>query len=162
MKSREVATAQTSTLTPEAIGTLCAQVVAEYTKPNINARTMLSMPEFWTDITLALRGETPPAADPVVTGLSPDEAEVGSADLTVSVTGTGFNAASIIVWNGGDEATTFVSETELTTIVKPSTASGAYTVPVAVRNDQVYSDPVDFTFTAAPEADEPMSGRRRR
>jgi hypothetical protein len=149
------AEAATEPLSPECIGELCSQVVAKYTKPNINARTMLGMPEFWADITLALRGETPPeiAGDPILTSLDPATAEVGSADTTLRCIGLNFTESSIIIFNSGEEPTTFVSSTEITTGLKPSTASGPYTVPVSVRSGEVYSNPVDFTFTAAPVED---------
>jgi hypothetical protein len=140
------------------IGETCSQVVNKYTRPNINARTMLSMPGFWTDIAKALRGEPVeglpapeeepvPAADPVLDSIEPESVDLGSPDVTVFFRGSGFTATSVIVWNGGDEPTGYVSETELTTVVKPSTASGAIDVPVSVRNDQVYTDPLTFSFT---------------
>jgi IPT/TIG domain len=169
-------------LAPDEIGLLCASVVAKYTKPNVNARTMLSMPEFWGDITRALRGESveglpeppvepEPAADPVLDSIEPESLELGSPDTTVFFRGTGFTAASVIVWNGGDEPTGFVSDTELTTVVKPSTASGAVDIPVSVRNGEVYTDPLTFSFTEAEtipaefeidDEDAPKRGRRRK
>lgn len=85
---------------------------------------------------------------PHLTELDPDTAVVGGDDLVMHVRGTGFTPQSVIVFNGGDERTTYVSATELTTIVKPSTASGPWTVPVTVRNPYApVSDPRDFTFT---------------
>lgn len=90
-----------------------------------------------------------PAAPPVLTSISPATAVVGDADFTMTAQGSGFTADSVIVFNDGEEPTTFVSDTELTTIVMPSTASGAVVVPVLVRNADGDSDPQDFTFTAA-------------
>ncbi len=87
----------------------------------------------------------PPAA-PVIEALDPDEAELGSADLILHVHGTGFTAESVIVFNGGDEVTDFVSETELTTGVKPSLVGAAIVVPVAVRNGETSSEEVEFEF----------------
>jgi len=84
---------------------------------------------------------------PILTSISPDTAEVGGADLTLTATGSGFTASSVIVFNGGDEPTTFVSPTELTTGVKPSTASGAVAVPITIRNGAQVSAPQTFTFT---------------
>jgi IPT/TIG domain len=65
----------------------------------------------------------------------------------MTVTGTGFAPYSKIVFNGGDEVTTFVSETELSTIIKPSLAGAAIAVPVTVRNGTKVSNMVQFTFT---------------
>lgn len=88
-----------------------------------------------------------------ITGLDPDSAEVGGDDVTLHVNGSGFSQYSVIVFNGGAEPTTFVDDTELTTIVEPSTASGAATVPVQVRNGVLLSEPGDFTFTEpSPDA----------
>jgi IPT/TIG domain len=90
-----------------------------------------------------------PGEPATLTALSPQTAVVGDADLTMTATGTGFTADSVIVFNGGEEQTTFVSETELTTGVKPSLASGAGDVPVLVRTAAGDTAPLNFTFTAA-------------
>lgn len=91
-----------------------------------------------------------PAADRLV----PPEAAIGDPDFTMSVQGVRFVDGAVIVFNGGDEPTEFVSDTELTTGIKPSTATtpGVYTV--AVRNpDGQVSNELGFTFTeAAPVA----------
>ena len=50
---------------------------------------------------------------PAATTASPDHVTMGSANLTVTVTGTGFVAASKVRWNGEDRTTTYVSGTEL-------------------------------------------------
>ena len=69
------------------------------------------------------------------------------------VIGTAFTADTQIIFNGGEEATTMLSDTELTTIVRPSTASGPAVVPVFVRNFSGESNPLDFEFTEAPVSD---------
>jgi len=88
-----------------------------------------------------------------LTEMEPTSAIIGDDDLTLVLTGTGFTADSIIVFNGGDEPTTLMSDTQVATIVKPSTAgvSGAY--PVLVREGGVETDALEFTFYEAPEAD---------
>ena len=88
--------------------------------------------------------DAPPA--PTLASIAPDTAEIGSPDIEMTVTGTGFTHYSQIVFNGGDEPTTYVSDTELRTMVKPSTASSAIAVPVTVRNGGKVSESVDFTF----------------
>jgi hypothetical protein len=87
------------------------------------------------------------ALTPTVTSIEPDSAEMGSEDLEMVVTGTGFTENSVIVFNGGDEPTTFVSETEVSTGVKPSTAGVAGSYPVLVRNGQIQSNSATFSFT---------------
>ena len=84
----------------------------------------------------------------VVTGLDPALARVGDPATTLRVRGTGFVDGAVIVFNGGDEPTTFVAASEVTTIVDPTTAVVAVAVPVTVRNpDGTVADPLYFTFT---------------
>jgi hypothetical protein len=93
-------------------------------------------------------GEVPAAgAAPVLTSLDPGTAEMGGPDTTLTVNGTGFTAESVIYFNGGAEPTTFVSDAQVTTGLKPSTASGPWTVPVHVQNGEAQSNALDFSFT---------------
>jgi hypothetical protein len=85
---------------------------------------------------------------PVLQYLDPATAEVGSADITLTCNGTGFSDTSVIVFNGGDEPTTFISATQISTGVKPSTASGPAVVPVEVRGPGGTSASKNFEFTA--------------
>jgi hypothetical protein len=88
-------------------------------------------------------------AAPTLGSLVPATAVVGAANLTMRCLGTGFVRGSVIIFGGGVENTVFVSATEVTTIVKPSTASGAATVQVQVRNpDGQATVTRPFTFTA--------------
>ena len=87
---------------------------------------------------------------PVVTSLNPGSATVGDPSFTLHVLGSGFTPGSIIVFNGGEEVTAFVSDTELTTEVDMSTVTVASAVPVAVLNvDGVLSDAQSFVFQDA-------------
>jgi hypothetical protein len=90
---------------------------------------------------------------PVLSALTPDTAVSGDADLTLSCDGTDFTADCVIVFGSVDEPTTFVSDTEVTTIVKPSLFAPAV-VPVTVRNGANRSNAVDFTFTAPQVVEE--------
>lgn len=99
------------------------------------------------------RPEPPPVTVPVIDHLDPTGAAIGDADLTLHVVGDNFDEQCIILFNNGEETTVFVSSTELTTIVKPSTAEVTGAFPVAVRNAAgSMSNEVSFTFTEAPEA----------
>ena len=94
---------------------------------------------------------TPPP--PVVTALEPDTAALGAPSFTLHVIGTGFDAASVIVFAGHDEPTTLVDDTVVTTGVDMAVWVGPDAVPVLVRNgDGTESAALDFTFTesAAP------------
>lgn len=83
---------------------------------------------------------------PTVTGLSPTTAVMGGAAVTLHVYGTNFTPDTVILFNQGEEPTTYVSDTEVTTLVDPATASGPWTVPVSVVGA---AESVDFLFTEA-------------
>jgi hypothetical protein len=91
-----------------------------------------------------------PKEAPVLISLEPESLAVPGPDSEVVITGTGFTQESIIVWNHGDELTEFVNETELKTLVKPSTVEAPlpFTLPVQVRNGNQTSEPLEFTFVA--------------
>jgi hypothetical protein len=94
----------------------------------------------------------PPAT---LTAINPATAIAGdAADIVLTVTGTGFNAGSRIFFADREEPTTMVSETELTTGVKPSLFVNPDTCPVDVRNIRGGggTTSLDFTFTAAGAA----------
>jgi hypothetical protein len=85
------------------------------------------------------------AAAPAITSLDPATVESGSPDITLVVSGTGFDASSTIVFADQDEPTTLNDDGTLSTGVKPGMFAPA-TVPVAVRNGPARSAPMDFTF----------------
>ena len=92
-------------------------------------------------------GEGGEEEGPDVTSLDPDEADAGDAtDITMRVTGTGFTEDSVITFNGIDEPTVFVSETEVTTVVKPSLFTVPAICPVTVKNGALESDALEFEF----------------
>jgi len=92
----------------------------------------------------------PEALVPVVLALEPASVVLGAPSFTITVRGTGFAPDAVIVWNGSDEPTTVVSDTVVTTGVNMATAVHAVALPVAVRNGDVVSNALDFTFLAAP------------
>jgi len=86
---------------------------------------------------------TPP---PTLVSLSPNTAVSGDPDFTLSCIGTDFAGGTVIVFGQNDEPTTLVSDTEVTTVVKPSLFTPAV-VPVRIRDGGYNTDPVDFIFT---------------
>jgi hypothetical protein len=85
---------------------------------------------------------------PTLSSLSPSTAVHGGADFTLNCIGTGFTNTCVIVFNGGEEPTTFVSPTSVTTLVKPSLVSAAIVVPVqVVKGGALGSEVRNFTFT---------------
>jgi hypothetical protein len=96
-----------------------------------------------------------PVLAPILTAIDPNTAEVGAADLTMTATGENFDETSVIVANDTPVATTFVSDTELTTVVRPAgTTAGVVSVHIATGS--LVSDPLEFTFT------DPVEARRAR
>jgi hypothetical protein len=92
----------------------------------------------------------PPA--PELDVLEPSEARYLSVEpVMMTCRGRNFPPGAVIVFNGGDEPTNYVSPTEISTVVETKTVSGPVTVPVYVRNpDGTQSSPLDFTFTEPP------------
>jgi uncharacterized protein (TIGR03437 family) len=62
-----------------------------------------------------------------ITGINPSSGTVGSGDLSITVTGTGFMNTSVVRFNGIDLSTSFGSETQLTATIPASnfTATGS-------------------------------------
>jgi IPT/TIG domain len=88
---------------------------------------------------------------PTVTSLVPPSAKLGDPSFTLHVHGTNFRADAQIVWNGSPEPTTFVSPTEVTTMVNMATASVAMAIPVAVSigGGLVVSNAMNFDLQPA-------------
>lgn len=89
---------------------------------------------------------------PIIASLAPNTAVAGSANLPLTVNGTGFVSGSVVSFDGTDLATTYVSATQLTATV-PATAlatAGIFNVIVAspVPGGGV-STAVVFTVSAA-------------
>ena len=101
----------------------------------------------YTALQFILTQEEP--APPVLSSLSPATAVIGDPSFDLHVLGSGFSSESIIVFNGIDEPTTYVSDTELTTGVNMPIWVDPQTATVAVRNsDGLVSESLSFEFTA--------------
>jgi hypothetical protein len=86
-----------------------------------------------------------PEPEPPIEGAAPT--------LTSLCKGSGFTAESKIIWNGGEEPTTFGDPTTVSTLVKPSTVDPGlqlpFSLPVLVRTGAQDTEPLQFTFVAA-------------
>ena len=92
---------------------------------------------------------------PEITGIDPDTAAVGDPDVTLHCYGTSFAEGAVVVFDGDDVPSTFVSEGEVTAVISPSTATEG-SVLVCVRNlDDRETEDLSFTFTAAAAPDIP-------
>jgi hypothetical protein len=87
-----------------------------------------------------------------VTSLLPPSAAIGDPSFQLRVIGSGFDATSVIVFAGGDEPTSYVSENELTTGVDMSVWLGPDpAIPVLVRTGSEETNAVPFAFTPPRE-----------
>jgi len=101
----------------------------------------------------SIGGNTEPAAEPPeLLDLEPEVAVIGEPDLTLTCTGEGFTADTKIWFNGGEEATVYVSDTVVTTMVRPSTATTAGEYEVTVKNAAGESEPLTFEFVEPTRA----------
>lgn len=84
---------------------------------------------------------------PTTSSLSPNSATLGDASFTMTVNGTGFTPTSVIVFNGYEEPTTFVSPTSVTTGINMDVWLAPAAVPVGVLSDDgILSNTQTFTF----------------
>lgn len=105
--------------------------------------------------------EPEPGMEPTLTAVNPNTAALGDPDVTMVCTGTNFTETSVIMFAGQPEPIVFVSDTEISTVVKPSLPWGVVTLPVAVKQGTYETEELDFSFTeaAAPEGEAGRSGR---
>lgn len=78
---------------------------------------------------------TGPAANlpmPAAASITPTGVTAGSGQLTLTVTGSNFSPCSAVQWNGAPNATTYLSPTQLTTVIPASDVTTVGTVPVTV------------------------------
>jgi hypothetical protein len=109
-----------------------------------NSNMMGATPDVYT-ATASAGSVAPPM---VLTSLSP--ASAGEKAFTLSVAGTNFAAGAVVVWNGVPRPTTFVSNTQLTTLVSSIDLAIAGTARVTVFNPILAggtSNALPFTIT---------------
>jgi FG-GAP-like repeat/Bacterial Ig-like domain (group 3)/Beta-propeller repeat/NHL repeat/FG-GAP repeat len=90
----------------------------------------------------------PAVSSPTLTNISPPSAVVGSANLTLTISGTQFVSGAAVTVNGTSQAATFVSATQLTTTLTAAELSTVGTLTLAVVNpDGGISNTAVFTVT---------------
>jgi hypothetical protein len=87
-----------------------------------------------------------------LTSITPNTVNYGSPDTTITVTGTGFVASSVVQVNGTAISTTFVSATSLTAIIPAADLLTAGTLQITVFNatTNVVSNAGTFTVATPP------------
>jgi hypothetical protein len=83
-----------------------------------------------------------------ITGLAPNNAEIGAAPFVVTVTGTGFSADTVISFDGDERPTTFLSATQVSAGVA-SPVAPARTVQVSASTGG--SAPFAIVDVAVPD-----------
>ena len=88
---------------------------------------------------------------PVITALTPETSAAGSADLAISVAGTGFISGATALWNGAPRPTVVNSDTQLTVTIPAAdlaTTADLTTTQITVSNPgAVLSNPLAFVIT---------------
>ena len=69
---------------------------------------------------------------PVLSGLTPSQADAGDPGFTLTLNGADFGLESVVRWNGSDRMTTFVSDTELQAAIDVSDLASSGTASVEV------------------------------
>jgi hypothetical protein len=90
---------------------------------------------------------------PRITTITPNNALVGSAAITLTVNGTNFVTDSVVRWNGQPRPTTFVNSTQLTAQIPASDLAAAVTALVTVFTPPAgggESNSVPFTVMLPP------------
>src|SRR4051812_20186340 len=83
-------------------------------------------------LTLMITGQGPQG--PKLTSISPSSVASGSADFTLTATGTGFASGDVITLNGAGITSTFDSATQIHATVPASKIAAAGTINVGVLN----------------------------
>lgn len=83
---------------------------------------------------------------PTLTSINPTTAVAGSADVTVTLTGTNFSAACEVLFDGQVHPSTFVSPTSMTTVLRPATIPQTVS-NLAVRKGLITTASKPFTVT---------------
>jgi uncharacterized protein (TIGR03437 family) len=89
-------------------------------------------------------------APPVISGLSPNSATVGSPGFTLTVSGSGFVNGSTVQWNGSALGTTYVSGSQLNASVLASQIANLGNATVTITNPGgAVSNSLAFTINVA-------------
>lgn len=86
---------------------------------------------------------------PFTTSIAPTSRIAGSGSFTLTVNGQNFSNASVIRWNGNNRTTTYISPTQLTTVIPASDIITSGTASVTVANGTTISNAQVFTIDPA-------------
>ncbi|MDR6967424.1 hypothetical protein J2X31_001435 [Flavobacterium arsenatis] len=86
---------------------------------------------------------------PFITSIAPTSRIAGTGSFTLTVNGQNFSNSSIIRWNGNNRTTTYVSPTQLTTVIPASDVLTSGTASITVANGTTISNTQIFTIDPA-------------
>ena len=75
-----------------------------------------------------------PGVVPTIMELSPDNAHAGGPGITLTINGSGFASGAIVIFNGVQQTTTFLTRNQLIATIPASSMATAGTMPVTVTN----------------------------
>ncbi|NJO13636.1 MAG: hypothetical protein HC872_09430 [Gammaproteobacteria bacterium] len=89
---------------------------------------------------------------PSVTSMSPNSVGSGSPAFTLTVNGGGFNANSVVRWNGSNRTTTYISATQLQAAIPAADVATAGNATITVFNSGTGggTSPTSLTFVVTP------------
>ena len=111
-----------------------AITTADIATPGQRAITVFNpTPGGGTSAALIFTVANPGTPAPTISSLSPPSANAGSAAFTLNVNGTGYDATSVVRWNGSNRTTSFVSATQLTAAITAADIAAAGSATVTVQ-----------------------------
>jgi uncharacterized protein (TIGR03437 family) len=131
---------------------LTAQVTANLL--SVAGSAAITVLESGVPASSALTFTVSPPSTATLASISPSSVPAGSPGFTLNATGTGFVTGSVMQWNGGPVATSFVSSTQLTAQIPAdlaAAAAGTATVQV-VNPSAALSNSLRFTIAAPTPA----------
>jgi Putative Ig domain len=90
---------------------------------------------------------------PVLNSISPTSATGGGGAFTLTANGSGFTSGTVVLWNGGALATTYISDTKLTAAAPASLIAAPGIATIAAYTSGRYggtSGTLSFTIDAPP------------
>ena len=91
-----------------------------------------------------------PTVPPVLTSITPSNAEAGSDGFKMQAVGSNFTASSVVKWNGMKLATQFLNGSSLLATVPASRLTAERTIQVQVDTNGQVSAPVPFVVGNTP------------
>ncbi|HTU43930.1 MAG TPA: IPT/TIG domain-containing protein [Bryobacteraceae bacterium] len=88
---------------------------------------------------------------PNISSISPSSVTAGEPnDFILTVNGNGFTSGAVVQWNGSNLSTTFVSGTQLQTLIAASRVATQGTVQITVSSNGLTSNAVTFIILPPP------------